>query len=116
MAIHVGIGEQQVVWRDTKRYLWIMGTVIPLIPFVAFGLALSTGLGILWYFGPFFVFVVLPIVDLIAGFDRNNPPDEVIEALENDRYYRWITYLFIPVQYLALGCAAYLFGGGWEVI
>ena len=112
MAIHVGVGEQQITWRDTKRYLWIMGTVIPLIPFVAFGLALSTGLGILWYFGPFFVFVVLPIVDLIAGFDRNNPPDEVIEALENDRYYRWITYLFIPVQYLALGCAAYLFGGG----
>ena len=112
MAIHVGVGEQQVAWRDTKRYVWIMGTVIPLIPFVAFGLALSTGLGILWYFGPFFVFVVLPIVDLIAGFDRNNPPDEVIEALENDRYYRWITYLFIPVQYLALSCAAYLFGGG----
>ena len=23
----------------------------------------------------------------------------MIEALENDRYYRWITYLFLPIQY-----------------
>ena len=40
------------------------------------------------------------------GLDRNNPPDEVIEALENDRYYRWVTYLFIPAQYV---CIAWTF-------
>jgi alkane 1-monooxygenase len=26
----------------------------------------------------------------------------MIEALENDRYYRWITYLYLPIQYAAL--------------
>ena len=36
------------------------------------------------------------LIDLVAGLDRSNPPDDVIEALENDRYYRWITYLFLP--------------------
>ena len=34
------------------------------------------------------------------GLDRSNPPDDVIEALEQDRYYRWITYLFLPIQYV----------------
>ena len=42
---------------------------------------------------------VVPAIDLMAGLDRSNPPDDVIEALENDRYYRWITYLFLPIQY-----------------
>ena len=45
------------------------------------------------------ILVVVPAIDLIAGLDRSNPPDDVIEALENDRYYRWITYLFLPIQY-----------------
>jgi alkane 1-monooxygenase len=112
MAFTVGTGEQQIVWRDSKRYLWMLGAIIPLIPFISFGLAAWTGLSISWYFGPFFVFVLLPLLDLVAGLDRNNPPDEIIEELENDRYYRWVTYAFIPVQLLAFGCAAYLFGGG----
>ena len=34
----------------------------------------------------------------------SNPPDDVIEALENDRYYRWITYLFLPIQYVGFVC------------
>jgi len=36
----------------------------------------------------------------VTGLDRSNPPDDMIERLENDRYYRWITYLFMPIQYL----------------
>ena len=33
----------------------------------------------------------------------------MIEALEQDSYYRWITYLFLPIQYAgfvgAFGCS-----------
>ena len=113
MAIQVTTADgTQVMWRDSKRYLWIVGAIIPLIPFSAWGLVELTGQGIFWYFGPFFVFGIIPIVDILAGLDRNNPPDEVLDALENDRYYRWITYLFIPMQYTSLIWAAYLFGGG----
>ena len=46
------------------------------------------------------ILVLVPAIDLVAGLDRSNPPDDVIEALENDRYYRWITYLFLPIQYV----------------
>ena len=112
MAFQATVGAQQVVWRDTKRYLWTVGAIIPLIPFAAWGLVSWTGQDILWYFGPVFVFVVIPLLDLIAGLDRNNPPDEVLEALEDDKYYRWVTYLFIPAQFVSLVWGAYLFGGG----
>ena len=43
---------------------------------------------------------VVPAIDLFVGLDRANPPDDAIEALEKDKYYRWITYLFLPIQYL----------------
>jgi alkane 1-monooxygenase len=98
----------QVQWRDGKRYLWIMGAVMPLLPFVSWALVGLTGLGAFWYFAPVFVFTVIPLVDLVVGLDRNNPPDEVIERLENDRYYRWVTYAFIPVQYAGLIWGAWM--------
>jgi alkane 1-monooxygenase len=89
-------------WRDTKRYAWILGAVIPFIPFLAWGLVEWTGWDVFWFFGPVFVFGIIPALDLLLGLDRNNPPDEVIEALEEDRYYRWVTYLFIPAQYVCI--------------
>ncbi|MFP5253900.1 MAG: alkane 1-monooxygenase [Actinomycetes bacterium] len=96
-------------WKDKKRYLWLMGLVVPSLGFAAWGLVELTGLSLFWYLGPIVVFVVVPAVDLIAGLDRSNPPDDVIEALENDKYYRWITYLFLPIQYAALVWACWMF-------
>ena len=89
-------------WTYKKRYLWLLGLVVPSLAFLAWGLVELTGWSGFWYLGPIVVFVVVPAVDLIAGLDRSNPPDDVLEALESDRYYRWITYLFLPIQYAAL--------------
>jgi alkane 1-monooxygenase len=111
MAVRSVPAVTQVEWRDGKRYLWILGAVIPLIPVAAWGLVEATGWDLFWYFGPVFVFGIIPLVDLLTGIDRNNPPDEVIEALENDRYYRWVTYAFIPMQYLVLVWGAWMLGG-----
>jgi alkane 1-monooxygenase len=52
--------------------------------------------------------VLIPLVDLLVGTDPNNPPDEVLERLEEDRYYRWITYAFIPMQYVAVFWTAWM--------
>ena len=46
---------------------------------------------------------------------RENPPDSVLAWLENDRFYRWATYLYLPESVplagvRAAGCGA---GGGW---
>ena len=92
-------------WRDRKRYLWLIGLVVPSLAFVAYGLHRLTEWGVWLWIGPIGILVVVPAIDLVAGLDRSNPPDDVIEALEKDRYYRWITYLFLPIQYLGFVAA-----------
>ena len=108
---------EQVRWRDPKRYLWLLGLLVPTLPFLAFGLVEATGWGVFWFYGPFLVFVVFPLLDLAVGLDARNPPDSVIKWLEQDRYYRWCTYLYIPVQYAGLVLACWLWArGGLSVL
>ena len=95
-------------WRDPKRYLWLIGLVVPSLAFVGFGMHELTGWGVWFWLGPIVILGLVPAIDLIAGLDRSNPPDDVIQALENDRYYRWITYLFLPIQYAGFAGAFYL--------
>ena len=99
-------------WRDKKRYLWLIGLVVPSLAFLGYGLWAATGFGGFFWIGPFVILVVVPAIDLLAGLDRSNPPDDVIEALEKDRYYRWITYLFLPVQYVGFIGAFWLIAHG----
>ncbi len=99
-------------WRDGKRYAWLLGLIVPLLPFIAWGWVEVTGLGVFWWFGPFLVFVVFSVLDAIVGMDAENPPDSIIKWLEQDRYYRWCTYVFIPVQYAGLVLACWLWSSG----
>ncbi|WXK01980.1 alkane 1-monooxygenase [Saccharopolyspora sp. ID03-671] len=99
-------------WKDKKRYLWLMGLVMPSLAFVAMGAYAATGQGVWFWIGPVVILVLVPAVDLLAGLDRSNPPDDVIEALENDKYYRWITFLYLPIQYAGFVAAMWLITRG----
>jgi alkane 1-monooxygenase len=101
-----------VRWRDHKRYLWLLGLIVPTLPFLSWGLVEATGLGVFWFYGPFLVFGVFPLLDLIVGTDAVNPPDDAIKWLEQDRYYRWCTYLYIPIQYAGLVFACWQWSSG----
>src|SRR5581483_6467012 len=94
--------DYRLEWNDPKRYLWLLGLIVPLVPFIAWGMEELTGLGVMWWAGPFVVFVIIPTLDRVIGKDSANPPDSILRALEDDRYYRWCTYVFIPIQYGAL--------------
>jgi alkane 1-monooxygenase len=108
-TVPVGSTER---WRDPKRYLWLIGLVVPSLFFIGYGGWLATGWPGLFWIGPVVILVIVPAIDLVAGLDRSNPPDDVIEALEQDRYYRWITYLFLPIQYVGFVSAMYLVARG----
>jgi alkane 1-monooxygenase len=110
----VAVGEElnPATWRDGKRYAWLLGLVVPLLPFIAWGWAELTGLGVAWWFGPILVFGVFSLLDVVVGMDAENPPDSIIKWLEQDRYYRWCTYLFIPIQYAGLVFACWLWAYG----
>ena len=110
-------------WRDRKRYLWLMGLIAPTAVFVMLPLIWAINqLG--WHLaaqvplwiGPLLVYIVLPLLDLKFGPDGQNPPDEVMARLEEDKYYRYCTYAYIPFQYATLVIGAYLFTAhdlGW---
>ncbi|OBJ00093.1 alkane 1-monooxygenase [Mycobacterium alsense] len=104
------------VWRDKKRHLWLMGLIAPtalfaMLPIVwaANRLGWHAAAQVPLWIGPILVYVLLPLLDLRFGPDGQNPPDEVMERLENDKYYRYCTYAYIPFQYASVVLGAYLF-------
>jgi alkane 1-monooxygenase len=99
-------------WTDSKRYAWLLGLVVPLLPFLAWAGVELTGSGVFWFWGPILVFVIFPLLDAIVGMDAENPPDSIVKWLEQDRYYRWCTYVFIPLQYAGLVFACWLWAEG----
>ncbi|MFW0151036.1 alkane 1-monooxygenase [Mycobacterium sp. smrl_JER01] len=112
-------GDRPVVaqhWRDPKRHVWLLGLVIPtLVPFSWAGAAL-TGWGVFWWSGPVLMFFVIPALDYLVGPDADNPPDSALARLENDRFYRWATYLYLPAQYVSLVLACWFWTGGGGVV
>jgi len=111
----VGSGDSEqskTRWRDRKRYAWLLGLIVPLLPFISWGLVEATGIGAFWFYGPVLIFAVFPLLDLLVGLDPSNPPDSVIKWLEQDRYYRWCTYAFLPLQYAGLIFACWMWSHG----
>ncbi len=90
-------------WRDRKRRLWLLGLVFPTLiitvtPFI-WGmnqLGWYPASQVLFWIGPILLCVVMPTLDLRFGADGQNPPDEATQWLEDDKYYRFCTYAFIP--------------------
>ncbi len=99
-------------WRDRKRYAWLLGLFVPLLPFISWGLVEASGLGVFWFYGPFLIFAIFPVLDTLVGLDASNPPDSVIKWLEQDRYYRWCIYLYLPLQYGGLVFACWMWSHG----
>jgi alkane 1-monooxygenase len=91
-----------------------LGAVVPALVAASWLVVWTTGLGAFWWAGPILAFGVIPVLDHMIGPDADNPPDSALAWLENDRMYRWATYLYLPNQYLSLLFACWLWsGGGW---
>ena len=103
------IDGEQVTWKDRKRYLWLLGLVVPLLPFGATRWLDHSGWAeIFWFSGPIWILVMIPLLDWIFGSDRSNAPDWAVDQLAEDRYYRWCTFLFLPLQYASLIYACWI--------
>jgi alkane 1-monooxygenase len=107
-----GMLDDPDTWHDPKRYWWLLGIIVPQLPSLARDLVNWTGLGIFWFTGPMLVFGLIPILDLTIGADASNPPESMVARLEADRYYRYCTYAFIPLQYSSLILACRVWSEG----
>jgi alkane 1-monooxygenase len=88
-------------YRDRKRYAWLLSILVPCT--VGFGplLMLSTGDPRALWIPVAFFYVVAPLLDWLMGEDRSNPPESAVPALDADLYYRRVTYLLVPVLWVA---------------
>lgn len=98
------------VWKDAKRYWWLLSPMVP--PLVALSLAnfMWTGHGAWLWGAAVLIYGLIPALDLLYGVDRSNPPEDAVQALEDDRYYRTIVALYTPMQF------AVTIWGAWMVV
>ncbi|MEV0359616.1 alkane 1-monooxygenase [Nocardia sp. NPDC050697] len=96
---------------DSKRHLWFLGLIAPASALLPSQLVYQTGWAVFWWIGPFIVLVAIPVLDWLVGEDGSNPRDEDYERLSADRYYRWCTYLFLPIQLIGLLIACWMWAG-----
>lgn len=105
-------GGEAVEYTDRKRWFWALCLPYSLLPLT--GIVPHAITGNPWWFAlPFgLAYIAGPLLDSIIGEDRNNPPQEVISQLEQDRYYRYLTYACVPLHFLSLVISAWYAGTG----
>jgi len=99
-----------IEYTDKKRYLWISSLFMPLLPVL--GIILYFIYGVEWMLAiPLLSsYFVIPFIDYALGSDTNNPPEEIVPQLEEDRYYRVLTWLTVPMHFLVLIVIAWFVG------
>jgi len=104
MKGYTGVTEngQAIHYVDKKRWLWMLSVVYPLQPLIFVALHHNSGADV-WFVLPFVVnYLVSPLIDWLVGEDSNNPPEEVVMQLDQDPYYRHLTYAIVPLHVISL--------------
>ena len=99
-----------VSYVDGKRHLYILSLFLPMVPTLSVIGYLLTGNVLMTLVPLLFVFGVVPFADAILGEDTNNPPDEVVDAMAADNYYRILCILSVPLFWISFVSTALLVG------
>jgi alkane 1-monooxygenase len=95
------LSSSQEPYRDRKRYAWLFSVLVPSIVGIGPTLVLVTGDPRMLWIQVAFFYLALPLLDFIMGEDKSNPPESAVPALEADTYYRWVTFLLVPILWCA---------------
>lgn len=96
----------RIEYRDRRRWLWLGSVANPLTPLVGIWLHWVTGREIFLLTPLLIAYGLGPLLDWWLGEDENNPPEAIVPQLEADPYYRVLTWITVPLHFVALvGCA-----------
>jgi alkane 1-monooxygenase len=85
-----------------KKYLWLISVASPAMAGIG-ALMLIAGASALWsWFAIAVYYGLVPALDLLIGEDPYNPPDEMVEELSLDPWYRSLLFATIPISLLSL--------------
>ena len=91
-----------------KRFGYLVYLTPPLLPWLGVWAWQTWGYADLFAWMTFaYVYGLVPVLDILIGKDRNNPEDSALHALSEDRFYRWLTYLCVPLVALSVGLGAW---------
>lgn len=93
---------EAVHYMDKKRWFWSMSVLYPLQPFIGIWIYIETGIEAFLLLPLAMTYIMAPILDELLGEDENNPPEAVVSKLDADRYYRFLTYLVVPIHFVTL--------------
>lgn len=101
-----------VAWKDDKRYAWFLGVLVMFLPLVTGTVAVMHDVPVMWWFTPLFVFGIIPALDYLNGEDQSNPPDEIVEALAKEKFYRIAVYGAAVGLYVSFIWGVYMLAKG----
>ncbi len=88
-----------VVYKDTKKWLWPLATVLAGVPIGAILMYQKTGYETWLWASPIFFYGLVPLIEILFGEDSSNPPREAIPMLRDDPFYRWAAFSTLPAAY-----------------
>jgi alkane 1-monooxygenase len=86
-----------------KKYTYMICFILP--PIAVLGYMLG---GWFNFMTPVLVFMILPILDALIGLDSSNPNEEDVPQLQNEKFYRYLTYAwaYLQVGFVIWACYA----------
>ena len=104
------IQKGPISYSDRKRHLWLISVFMPIFPLMGVFIFYRTGAEWTLCLPLMINYSLMPLLDWLIGSDSNNPPEELVPQLEADKYYRYLTYLTVPLHFVALFIFAYVVG------
>lgn len=99
-----------IQYTDKKRYWWLMSLFMPIFPLLSLWLYFRYGQEWLLAIPLVTSYTLFPLADHFIGMDENNPPEDIVPQLEDDRYYRWLTWATVPMHFIVLIAMAVFVG------
>jgi len=100
-----------VRFLDKKRWYWLAGFSLSLIPMTAFLFYFASGGNPAFMMIPIlYFFVVVPILDELVGRDTDNPPEDVVPQMSIDSFYANVVYAIIPAHYMLFFTGVWFIG------
>lgn len=88
-------------YKDKKKALWPLASVLGLMPVAGIALYYQSGLGLALWLTPIFFYGLVPLIETLVGEDTSNPPREAIPMLRDDGFYRWSAFMGLPLVYIS---------------
>lgn len=91
-----------ISYSDRKRYLWLISVLMPAFPLMGVYFFYRTGMEWTLAIPLLTSYLVMPVLDWLIGSDENNPPEQLVQQLEDDIYYRVLTCITVPMHFVVL--------------